>query len=41
MEARAEDRILARADCKGALAPDVRLLDRPPREEGAGDADNA
>ena len=39
--ARAENGILARADGQGALAPDVRLLDRPPGEECAGDAEDA
>ena len=37
----AEDGILARADGQGALAPDVLLLDRPPGEECAGDAEDA
>ena len=41
MDMRAENGILARADGQGALAPDVRLLDGPPGEEGARDADDA
>ena len=35
------DGVLARAERQGALAPDVRLLDRPAGEERAGYADDA
>ena len=35
------DGVLARAERQGALAPDVRLLDRPAGEEGPRDADDA
>ena len=41
MSAREKNRILARGDGQRALAPDVRLLDRPAGEERARDADDA
>ena len=41
MSSRAEEQTLARGDGQRALAPDVRLLDRPAGEERAGYADDA
>ena len=40
MQSRAEDGILARGERKGALAADEWLLDGPPCEKRAGDADH-
>ena len=40
MKSRAKNGILARREREGALAADERLLDGPPCEEGARDADH-
>lgn len=41
MPPRADNEILARGERQRAFAPDVRLFDGPPGEEGAWDADYA